>query len=159
MTRIRTGFRVLLGAATASALLVVAAGSADAQGADVTATPLVGATDTIVFVNPCTGETGTSTITFTGVFHQVVRPTGTFMAVNNVAGDFVFVPDNPASQVITGHFASVAPGAGGSDDVLGTVLHAEGLASDGTKVSLHFITHHTENGLGLTVVDFAKGCD
>lgn len=159
MNRISTGLRWMLGAATASALLVGAAGSADAQGADVTTTPLVGVTDTIVFVDPCTGETGMVTITFNGVFHQVVRPTGTFMAVNNVAGDFVFVPDNPASQVITGHFASVAPIAGGSNDVNGSVLHAEGLASDGTKFSFHFMTHHTENGLGVTVVDFAKGCD
>jgi hypothetical protein len=98
-------------------------------------------------------------IAFNGVFHQVVRPTGTFMAVTNVAGDFAVVPDDPASQITTGHFASVAPIAGGANDVNGTVLHAEGLASEGTKFSLHFMTHHTDNSLGVTIVDFAKGCD
>lgn len=159
MVRVRRGARAFLGAATVSALLVLAAGPAHADGADVTTTPLVGVTATVPFVNPCTGDSGTVTVTFNGVFHQVIRPTGTFMAVNNIAGEFTFVPDDPTLQTSTGQFASVAPVAGGANDVFGSVFNVEGRTSDGTKVSLHVVFHHTDNALGVTVVDFTTGCD
>lgn len=155
----KRGARGLLAAAIASVALMLAAGAAHADGAESTTTPLVGVTDTIDFVDPCTGATATVTITFNGVFHHVSRPTGTFMQVNNTAGTFALVPDDPTVPTSTGHFASVAPTAGGANGALGSVLHAEGTASDGTKVSLHFLFHHTDNGIGVTVVEFTKGCD
>lgn len=56
-------------------------------------------------------------------------------------------------------FASVAATAGGAKAVEGPVLHPEGKMSDGMKFSVHFSTHHTDNGLGVTIIDVTKGCD
>jgi hypothetical protein len=121
--------------------------------------PLGGTTETAPFVDPCTGESGTVTTTVNGVLHQVVRPTGTFMQVDNASGTFSLVPDDPTVPTITGHFTSVSVGAGGANSAGGTTLVAHGTATDGTRVSLRFQTHFTSNGLGEVVVSFAKGCE
>ena len=69
-------------------------------------------------------------------------------------------PTTPALQTVTGHFTRVLEReTGGENDVHGTVLNATGRAANGTKITTHVMTHHTENGLGVTVVDFEKGCD
>ena len=158
MARIRRAVRWLLAAVIAGALLMHAPGSAQANGADVD-TVVVSGTATLLFVNPCTGVTGTVTVTFKEVQHQVARPTGTAMTLINITGDSVFVPDDPALSTVTAHFTSLRRDAGGENAVSGTILHSVGRTADGTKISIHFMTHQTENGLGVTVVDFEKGCD
>jgi hypothetical protein len=157
--RVRRVIVGVLATAIASALLIVVAGSAHADGADVD-TVVFSATATVPFEDPCTGVvTGTVTITFKEVQHQVARPTGTSMTRINLHGDFVFVPNDPALQTVTGHFSRVLERqTGGENAVDGTVLNAVGRAADGTTIRTHVITHHTENGLGITVVDFQKGC-
>jgi len=141
-------------------LVTVAPGSAHADGAEVDHQVFT-ATATIPFQDACTGDViGTVTITFKEVQHQVVRPTGTSMTRISLHGDFVLVPDDPALQTVAGHFTRVLERVtGGENFVDGTVLNAVGRTTDGTKIRTHVITHHTENGLGVTVVDFVKGCD
>ena len=156
--RIRRVIGGVLATAIAGALLMLAPGSTHADSADVN-TEVFSATATIPFVNPCTGVvTGIVTITFKEVQHQVERPTGTSMNLMNLHGDFVIVPNDPALQPVTGHFTRVERHTGGGNAVDGTVLNSVGRASDGTKIRTHVTIHHTENGLGITVVDFQKGC-
>jgi hypothetical protein len=160
MARTVRAMHWLLAAVIAGALLMVAPGSAHADGADVDHEVFT-ATATIPFQDACTGVViGTVTIDFKEVQHEVVRPTGTLMTRINLHGDFTLVPDDPALQTVTGHFTSVLERTtGGNNLVDGTVLNAVGRTADGTKIRTHVITHHTENGLGVTVVDFVKGCD
>jgi hypothetical protein len=112
---------------------------------------VVQATDTIPFTNPCTGETGTATITYTAVFEQTDRPVDTFSLVSNISGDFVLVLDS--GSTITGHFADTFVLGGGENLTLASVLTAQGTASDGSMFSLHFMIVQAENGFGVLVVD------
>jgi hypothetical protein len=61
-------------------------------------------------------------------------------------------------QTVTAQFTRVLERvAGGENLVDGTVLKPVGRTTDGTKIRTRVITHHTENGFGVTVVDFRKG--
>jgi hypothetical protein len=131
-------------------LLLAAAGAAHADPATVT-TQVVRETNTIPFINPCTGETGTATITYTAVFHQTDRPVDTFSLVNTFSGDFVLVLDSSAT--ITGHFVQTYVIGGGENLTLNSVLTAQGTTSDGSHFSLHFLVAKAENGYGVLVVD------
>lgn len=134
-------------------LLLTAAGAAHADPATVT-TQVVKETNTIPFTNPCTGETGTATITYTAVFQETDRPVDTFSLVNNFSGDFVLVLDSGAT--ITGHFVQTYVIGGGENLTLNSVLTAQGTASDGSRFSLHFQVVQAENGLGVLVVDLTE---
>ncbi|HEV8647872.1 MAG TPA: hypothetical protein VG276_00345 [Actinomycetes bacterium] len=134
-------------------LLLTAAAAAHADPATVT-TQVVKETNTIPFTNPCTGETGTATITYTAVFQETDRPVDTFSLVNNFSGDFVLVLDSGAT--ITGHFVQTYVIGGGENLTLNSVLTAQGTASDGSRFSLQFQVIQAENGLGVLVVDLTK---
>ena len=125
---------------------VLAAASTSASAAGVTINPSGNFT-----------ATGTVTIDFKEVLHDVTRPNGTTLEVTNFRGDFTFVPNDPALQTVTGHFTSGNRFHNG-DEVISTVLNTQGRTTDGTKITGHILFHHTENGLGVTVVDFQKGC-
>jgi hypothetical protein len=137
----------------ATGLLLAAAGAAHADPATVT-TQVVKETNTIPFTNPCTGETGTATITYTAVFQETDRPVDTFNLVTNFSGDFVLVPDSGAT--ITGHFVQTYVIGGGENLTLSSVLTAQGTTSDGSHFSLHFQIINAENGYGVLVVDLTK---
>ena len=161
MARIGRAVRWLLAAAIAAALLLVAPGLAHADGAEVDHEVFT-ATATIPFEDPCTGEvTGTVTFNFKEVQHDVVQPTGTSTTRTSLHGDFVFVPNDPALQPVTGHFTRVVERIRTGEESLveGTVINTVGRTTDGDKIRTHVITHRTDNGLGITVVDFIKGCD
>lgn len=131
-------------------LVLVATAPARADGAMVTH-QVVKDTATMPFTNPCTGETGTATITFTAVFEKTDRPVDTFSLVSNIAGDFVLVLDS--GPTITGHFANTFVIGGGENLTLASVLTAEGNSSDGSRFSLHFMIVQAENGFAVMVVD------
>jgi len=136
---------------TAAVVLLGAGGAAHADDQATVTTQVVNDTATIQFTNPCTGQTGTITFTYTAVFHQTDRPDGTFNTVANVSGDFVTVLDSGTRQ--TGHFVEHHVIAGGENLTLSWVLTAQGTASDGSRVSLHFLVVKAENGYGVLVVD------
>jgi hypothetical protein len=85
------------------------------------------------------------------VFHRTDRPVDTFNELNNIAGDFVLTLHS--GDVITGHFASVFVIGGGENLTLVTPLNAIGVASDGSRFTLHFLVVTAENALGVTIVD------
>jgi hypothetical protein len=146
--------RPILAFLVAAALLVATAGAVDATGAGTTTDVTIGGSDTLdPYINPCTGESGIAEITFTGVFHETDRPNGTFSVVSNIAGTFVLALDS--GDAITGHFASVGVFGGGENDTVAATLNATGVASDGSTFTLHFLAVAVENGLDVTVVDFA----
>ena len=78
------------------------------------------------------------------------------MEVHINTGEFTFVPDGSTVVTATGHFAAVEVGAGGKNGVEGCLANAVGYTTDGIKVSSHVMFHVTDNGLGVTVVDFNK---
>lgn len=149
----------LAAAIAGTALVLASAGAAHASGAEPTTVPLIEVTETADFVDPCSGATGTVTTTLNGVIHEVIRPVATFMQVNNVSGTFTLVPDDPTSPTSTGRFTSVSVGAGGANAAGGSILVARGTASDGTEFDLRFQLHLTQNGLGVIIVEFTKGCE
>src|SRR5262249_13165251 len=53
---------------------------------------------------PCSGATGTSTMTFNGVLHGTSLANGTSWATGTMTGTFQFVPDDPSQPTYTGHF-------------------------------------------------------
>jgi hypothetical protein len=139
---------------TATVVLLTAAGAAHADPATAT-TQVVTETTTIPFTNPCTGQTGTATITYTAVSHQTDRPVDTYSLVNNFSGDFVLVLDSGAR--ITGHFADTYVIGGGENLTLSSVLTAQGTASDGSRFSLHFLVVKVNTtSYGVLVVDLTK---
>jgi len=141
------------GLIAASALLLLAgAGTALADGATVTQ-QVVKATSTMPFTNPCTGQAGTATISYTAVFERTDRPDGTFSLLSNFAGDFVLVLDS--GTTITGHFADTFVIGGGENLTLSSVLTARGTASDGSSFSLHYQVIQAENGFGILIVNLA----
>lgn len=152
----RIGRIVAAGMMTGSVLMLTP-GPAHAGGADVTTDRFV-ATDTIP-AEPCPGITGQATITFKGVFHTVERPTEppTGMFINNLTGTFVFAPDDPASEIATGHFTAINVGAAGTNVAFTDIVHTHGTTADGSKLTAHSLFHLTENGIGVTVVDLEMG--
>jgi hypothetical protein len=143
----------LCGLIAMSALLLLAgAGTALAGGATVTR-QAVKATSTMPFTDPCTGQTGTATISYIAVLEQTDRPDGTFSLVNNFSGDFVLMLDS--GTTITGHFVDTFVIGGGENLTLSNVLTARGTASDGSPFALHFQVIKAENGLGILIVDLS----
>jgi hypothetical protein len=144
--------RLFLSLLAVAAVLTTTAGAASAGGgAASTTNVMIGGTATIPFTNPCTGGSGTAQVTFNAVFHQTDRPVDTLNELNNIAGEFVLTLDS--GDVITGHFASVFVIGGGENLTLVTPLNATGVASDGSRFTLHFLVVEAENALGVTIVD------
>ncbi|HEY7985079.1 MAG TPA: hypothetical protein VID73_12965, partial [Ktedonobacterales bacterium] len=56
--------------------------------------------------NPCSGATGTLTLTYNGVFHVTVNRAGDFWVTGTMTGTFLFVPDDASQPTFTGHFTS-----------------------------------------------------
>jgi hypothetical protein len=108
-------------------------------------------TEVVAFTDPCTGSTSPVTIDSTSLFHITVEPVNTLQVIINTEGTF----ETPTAS---GHFVAVNTFAGGPNDVMTAVLVAEGTASDGSHVSIRFDVHMTQNGGGITVVSFQKGC-
>jgi hypothetical protein len=144
--------RTLAAVAVAGSALALAGGSAQAQGADVT-TERFTASDTIDFIDPCTGGSTALNITFKGTFHEVARPNGTGMFINNINGYATEVPGDPSVKSQSVHFTAVTVGAAGSNVAFTDILNAEGRGADGTRISVHALFHITTNALDVVTVE------
>jgi hypothetical protein len=138
---------VLLGACA----LTIGAPIAFAEGAEVTKEVVRDQTAVLDFTNPCTGDEGTATIAFHSVLRLTLRPNNTVSVTSNVNGTFLLVPDDPTAPTSSGRFVSTDVFAGGANDVETTVLTAHGNTADGAQFRLHFLTHLTETGTGVTL--------
>src|SRR5258708_35166131 len=96
-------------------------------------------TESFPILNPCSGAPGTVTVTFNGVFHVTMdTTTGTGHLTETMAGNFVFVPDDPTQPPHTGH--SVAWG-GGNQKIqkfaATATLHFQGTGSDRSVLQVY----------------------
>lgn len=103
-------------------------------------------------VNPCTGEVGTSTFTFSGVIHTTTTPSGSSVAKMTITGDLSFVPDNAARPSFEGHFVSnststLSPYAANDTVVFVTKL----TGSDGSTERFQVVAHVTVTSGGVVV--------
>jgi hypothetical protein len=140
--RARRRSLALVGAAVAVALAVPIAAHADAPSDGATVSRDV--TQTIPYTNPCTGENGTLTVTYTEVINTVGSATmPTFHATSTLVGDFTLV--EPREPVTTGHFVTHGsfegiPNGTPSGAIGLMTVEAHGTTADGSQYSLHFVT-------------------
>jgi hypothetical protein len=119
---------------------------------------------TITFENSedrCTGEPGTTTLTFNIVFHTTEQGPGVFHQNQALTGTFTFVPDDPSEPSYSGHFVSVGsiqatpPGAG----FVRTFTSTEIAKTEDGLQRWQFKAHFTRLPSGEVVVDFVEmGC-
>jgi hypothetical protein len=108
-------------------------------------------------VNPCTGETGTTTQTYNDVFHGTINKTGSWFT-GTMTGSARFVPDDPASPTYTGHFQFWF---GDENNLRNGVEHDTAnfrlTGSDGSIITAHENAQVTMNANGVFTVSFDKG--
>jgi hypothetical protein len=104
--------------------------------------------------NPCTGDTGTLTMTYSGVFHGTINKTGSWFT-GTIQGTIEFVPDNPAAVTYSGHFATWFGDENNlHNDVEHATFNAHLTGTDGTTVGVHDNTQATLNANGVVTVSF-----
>lgn len=154
--------RVSLSAAATSvaaiALLLLPLSTASAAGAGAVSFTQTfhNAVQSFPFPNPCTGASGTVTLTFNGVFHVTEltsgQGAGTDWATGTMTGNFVFTPDDPTQPSFTGHFTTWF---GESDNlrngVQTSIFVIHGTGSDGSTLDFHEVTHLSVSATGITV--------
>ena len=95
-----------------------------------------GLTQTIPYLNPCTGATGELTITYTVTANGVNEDGPPFFHfTQTVVGDFSL--DDGTTGHFTTHTAIEANGDGG---VIPSTTEAHGTTADGAQFSLHFVS-------------------
>jgi hypothetical protein len=106
-------------------------------------------TEVFVDVNPCTGDPGTVTLNYNGVFHGTVDPNGGFHFTGTLAGTFELVPLDSSLPTYTGHFAQWFGGNTTSNsDGFWATFNIKGNGSDGSTLSVNAVTQiHFSNGV------------
>ena len=105
-------------------------------------------------VNPCTGDTGTLTMTYDAIFHVTINKTGSW-ATGTLHGSIQFVPDNPAAITYSGHFAAWFGDENNlHNDVEHSTFNARLTGTDGTIVGVHDNAQEAMNANGVIVVSF-----
>jgi hypothetical protein len=154
--------RTTLSAAVAACAVVVvlffSLSSAAAAGAGaVTSTQTFhNAVQSFPAANPCTGATGTVTLTFNGILHVTEltsgQGAGTDWATGTMTGDFLLTPDDPTQPSFTGHFTTWF---GESDNLHNGVEHStfslHGVGSDGSTLHFHEVAHLSVSATGSTI--------
>jgi len=155
--------RAILSAAAAAvaavALLLVTNVTASAAGAGAVSFTQTfhNATDSFPSDNPCTGVPGALTLTYNGVFHATEltsgQGAGTFWVTGTMTGDFVFTPDDVATQPsYSGHFASWFGDNNNLHNGTETAtLSVRGVGSDGSTLRFHEVAHLSASASGVTV--------
>lgn len=117
-------------------------------------------TETFPSNNPCTGATGTLTITYNAVFHVTIdTTTGTGHMTETMAGSFVFVPDDATLPTLTGHFASWFGANQNIQNFAATAtFNLHGTGSDGSQFKGHFLFHISVSATGVTILFDKMSC-
>ncbi|HEX6554332.1 MAG TPA: hypothetical protein VF026_16320 [Ktedonobacteraceae bacterium] len=154
----RVSLSAAAGSVAAIALLLFTLSTASAAGAGAISFTQTfhNAVQSFPSPNPCTGASGTVTLTFNGVFHVTEltsgQGAGTDWATGTMTGTFVFTPDDPTQPSFTGHFTTWF---GQNDNLRNGVqtstfaLHGTG--SDGSTLNFHEVTHLSFSASGITV--------
>lgn len=107
-------------------------------------------------VNPCTGASGTVTLTYNGVFHVTVltsgQGAGTAWATGTLTGDFSFVPDDASQPSFTGHFTTWFGDNNNLRNGTETATFSlHGTGSDGSSLRFHDVAHMSVSATGVTI--------
>ena len=125
-----------------AALLMLPASAALAQAKTFTTTST--GTHSDPAVNPCTGDAGTFTITYIGVFHTTDNPAGGTRTTGTLTGTFVFDTTDPSQPDYTGRFTQTFGDSNNSNVDLATfTFRVSGTGTDGSTVQFHMVTHVT----------------
>jgi hypothetical protein len=135
-------------------LLLAFAGPVAAHGGPVsTFTDVVkDVTESFPEVNPCTGDPGTVTITYNGVFHVTEHPDGHYHVTGTTTGTFVFDTTDPTLPDLNGHFATWFGENSNPQTFAATfTFKAQARASDGSRVTISQTAHITLVGSEVIV--------
>ena len=148
--RVQIPFRqafALLGLAVL--LLVLPASPAFAQAMTFTTTST--GTHTDPASNPCTGDPGTFTITYTGVFHITQNAAGGIRTTGTLTGTFVFDTTDPARPDYTGRFTQTFGDNSNPNNELATsTFRVSGTGTDGSTVDLLMVAHITAETIDVS---------
>ena len=150
--------RIALLALLTGSLVAVAAPSATAQATSFTET-VQGVTETFPEINPCSGATGTVTVTYNGIFHVTEDPQGGFHITGTQTGTFTFVPDDASEPSFTGRFTTWFGGnVSTNTDGFWTTFRVRGTGSDGSTLLFNAVEQiHVSNG-EVRVEFFLENC-
>lgn len=152
-------------AAFGAVLLMALPAQASGAGAMSFTQAFHNATASFPSANPCTGATGTLTITYNGVMHITFLTSGvgagTGWATFTATGDFAFTPSDPTQPSFTGQFTNWDGQSFNLQNFAATgILRVKGTGSDGSSLQFHDVMHITIlNPLSsspTTVVSFDK---
>jgi hypothetical protein len=144
--------RRMLATGLAAGLLLAMAAPALAGGPAQTFTETVkDVTETFPEVNPCTGDEGTVTITYNGVFHVTELASGEFHLTGTLTGTFVFIPDDPELPTFSGRFTSwFGENHNPNEAAATTTFRVRGTGSDGSTINFHAVSHITADTIDFT---------
>jgi hypothetical protein len=144
------------GALVVAALLALPATVLAHGGPPQTFTDTVKQTDIVPSVNPCTGDPGTLTVTFNGVFHVTQFDDGHYHVTGTQTGTFVFDTADPTKPDFSGHVTLWFGENGNPNGFNGTfTFQVKATGSDGSTIRFHQTSHITIVGSDV-VVQFDK---
>ena len=101
--------------------------------------------------NPCSGATGTVSMTYSGVFHSTVLPNGTSWFTGTLHGTFSFVPDDSTQPSYAGKFTTWF---GDENNLRNEVEHetfrGKLLGTDGSTLMVHETAHMGTSASGMS---------
>jgi hypothetical protein len=135
-----------------AAVLAVPAASSAGAGAVSSTQKWHNVTETSTDVNPCSGATGTLTLTYNGVFHVTTLANGTYWATLTQTGAFSFVPFDLSQPSYTGHFTVWDGDNWNNRNTTETATFSiHGTGSDGSTLTLHEVEHISSSASGATL--------
>lgn len=133
-----------------AALCVLSASPVFAQ-AQTSTTNLKNVTETFPEINPCTGESGTVTVTYNAVFHVTHDATGGTHTTGTLTGTFDFDATDPAEPDFSGRFTNWFGDSNNSNiDVATFTFSVRGTGTDGSKLTFHGVAHITAETIDLS---------
>lgn len=122
------------------------------------------ATQSFTDFNPCTGVSGTITLTSNSIFHITVRPNNTVAVTGTDTGTATFVPNDLSQPTYTGRFTDWFGGTGTLDPNTGLLYvgsetdtsHFHLTGSDGSTIMLREVSHETITPNGTVTVMFDR---
>jgi len=104
--------------------------------------------------NPCTGVSGTVSLTYNGVFHVTTLTSGigagTFWATGTQTGAFAFTPDDPSQPSYAGHFTTWFGDNNNLQNGTETsTFSLKGAGSDGSTLTFRDVMHASVSASGV----------
>jgi hypothetical protein len=140
--KLQIPFRHAIAVLCLAALLGLPGSAAFAQAKTFTTTST--GTHSEPATNPCTGDAGTFTVTYTGVFHFTQNAAGGVRTTGTLTGTFVFDTTDPTQPDYAGRFTETFGSNSNSNNQLATsTFRVRGTGTDGSTVRFHTVAHTT----------------